>query len=198
MEREQMRGRLLDAAERILRQEGAAAFSVRAVTAAAGVNVASVTTAFGGRSALVEALFRRVLKPVDEERRRRFAVLAQHDDLPVRAVVAAFVEPLAVVERDSGSGASELLRLLVTVGDPRPTPLDLLATDPGLSPFDDLLGRALPTVPAPVRATRVRFALGTVFAAIAWSSGTVLSDRASLDELLTYVTSGLLGLDRTP
>jgi hypothetical protein len=52
--------------------------------------------------------------------------------------------------------------------------------------------------PAPVRATRLRYALGTVFAAIAWSSGTVLSDRASLDELLTYVTSGLAGPGRTP
>jgi AcrR family transcriptional regulator len=52
------RAAILDAAVAILREQGAAALTVRAVAAAAGCSTTGVYTWFGGKHGLVEAIFR--------------------------------------------------------------------------------------------------------------------------------------------
>lgn len=68
--RRSAREALLDAAERLFAERGAAEASVRAITAAAGVNVAAVSYYFGSREALVEALLARRLEPLNAARLR--------------------------------------------------------------------------------------------------------------------------------
>lgn len=87
------RTRLLDAAERLLAEHGAAGTSVREVLSAAGVaNAAAVGYYFGSKEALVTAVERRVVDRVVEQRDRALAALAA--PATVEAVVDAWVRPL--------------------------------------------------------------------------------------------------------
>lgn len=52
-----MRSRLLDAALTVLQQDGAAALTVRNITAAAGCSTTGIYTYFGGKHGLVEAIY---------------------------------------------------------------------------------------------------------------------------------------------
>jgi AcrR family transcriptional regulator len=55
------RDRILDAAERLFAERGYDAAPIREITAEAGVNVASVNYHFGGKEALYNEMFRRLL-----------------------------------------------------------------------------------------------------------------------------------------
>jgi AcrR family transcriptional regulator len=60
--------RILDAAERLFAERGIAATSLRAVIAAAGVNLAAVHYHFGSKEALVAAVVRRRIEPLNRQR----------------------------------------------------------------------------------------------------------------------------------
>lgn len=179
---------LLDAAEETLRNAGPEGFSVRAVTAAASVNVAAVTTAYGGRSALIDALFARLMKPINDARARRYAALG--DQPCVSDITRAFFEPLAAVNPEDGSATSALLRLLVT--DPDTPPIDRLLRDPGITQFDELLAQALRKLPAKERAERIRHAVGTALSVTAWSKEeNGLRPGPALNSLLAFINAGI-------
>ncbi|WP_085146161.1 TetR family transcriptional regulator [Mycolicibacterium goodii] len=179
---------LLDTAEEMLRSAGSEGFSVRAVTAAASVNVAAVTTAFGGRSALIDALFARLMKPINDERARRYAALGGQPC--VSDITRAFFEPLAVVNPEDGSATSALLRLLVT--DPDTAPIDRLLRDPGIAQFDELLAQALSKLPAKDRVERIRHAVGTALSVTAWSKEeNGLRPGRALNSLLAFINAGI-------
>ncbi|MGE0145607.1 MAG: TetR/AcrR family transcriptional regulator [Planctomycetota bacterium] len=59
---------ILDVAERLFAEQGFAATSMRAITAAAGVNLAAVNYHFGSKEALLVAVFDRRLMPVNQRR----------------------------------------------------------------------------------------------------------------------------------
>ncbi|MDH5211090.1 MAG: TetR/AcrR family transcriptional regulator, partial [Betaproteobacteria bacterium] len=60
--------RILDAAEELFMQHGFEGASMRMLTAQAGVNLAAVNYHFGSKDALIEAVFRRRLDPMNAER----------------------------------------------------------------------------------------------------------------------------------
>src|ERR671936_254385 len=62
------RTRILDAAEELFMQHGFEGTSMRQLTARAGVNLAAVNYHFGSKHALIEALFRRRLDPMNAPR----------------------------------------------------------------------------------------------------------------------------------
>ena len=62
------RTRILDAAEELFMQHGFEGTSMRLLTAKAGVNLAAVNYHFGSKHALVEAVFRRRLDPMNAAR----------------------------------------------------------------------------------------------------------------------------------
>ena len=62
------RTRILDAAEELFMQHGFEGTSMRLLTAKAGVNLAAVNYHFGSKDALIEAVFRRRLDPMNAER----------------------------------------------------------------------------------------------------------------------------------
>src|SRR5947207_2372152 len=68
------RTRILDAAEELFMQHGFEATSMRVLTAKAGVNLAAVNYHFGSKHALIEAVFRRRLDPMNAA---RIAALAE-------------------------------------------------------------------------------------------------------------------------
>lgn len=70
------RDAIVEAALRILRDDGAAALTVRNITDAAGCSTTGIYTHFGGKSGVIEAIF------VDGFESFDGALAAAHDDLP--------------------------------------------------------------------------------------------------------------------
>jgi len=62
------RTRILDAAEELFMQHGFEGTSMRLLTSKAGVNLAAVNYHFGSKDALIEAVFRRRLDPMNAAR----------------------------------------------------------------------------------------------------------------------------------
>ena len=60
--------RILDAAESLFMEHGYEATSLRAITSAAGVNLASVNYHFGSKEELFQAVLTRRLDPMNQER----------------------------------------------------------------------------------------------------------------------------------
>src|SRR5881398_848361 len=90
------RTRILDAAEELFMQHGFEGTSMRVLTAKAGVNLAAVNYHFGSKDALIEALFRRKLDPMNAARVAeldRLDAEAGARPLSPEAIIRAFVGP---------------------------------------------------------------------------------------------------------
>ena len=88
--------RILAAAEKLFAEEGMARTSLRAITVAAGVNVAAVHYHFGSKEALLEALFARRAAPINAERLARLGALeagAPEGGPSVEDLIEAFLVP---------------------------------------------------------------------------------------------------------
>src|ERR1700694_5937731 len=88
------RTRILDAAEELFMQHGFEGTSMRLLTAKAGAILAAANYHFGARHALIEALFRRRLDPMNAARVARLERLeteagerARPAETPIRAFV---------------------------------------------------------------------------------------------------------------
>src|SRR3954471_14093749 len=88
------RTRILDAAEELFMQHGFEGTSMRLLTAKAGVNLAAVNYHFGSKDALVEAVFRRRLHPINVARVAELDKLEATDGAPSPgAIIRAFITP---------------------------------------------------------------------------------------------------------
>lgn len=101
----------LDAAEQMFGERGYEGASVRAIAELAGANLGALHYYWGSKEALLQAACERRLRPVSEERLRRFdacLLQAQGGAPDVRGLLAAFIEPALLHE-----GESEAERLRV-------------------------------------------------------------------------------------
>jgi AcrR family transcriptional regulator len=91
------REQMIAAAERIAVERGVGAMSLREVQAASGQrNKSAAHYHFGSREGLIEAVVAARMGPVNERRHEMLAALdAAGPPVPLRALVAALVEPLA-------------------------------------------------------------------------------------------------------
>src|SRR2546430_11769897 len=109
------RTRILDAAEELFMQHGFEGASMRMLTAKAGVNLAAVNYHFGSKHALIEAVFRRRLDPMNVA---RIAALDQLEgDAPGRvlapeSIIRAFIGPGLRLIHDAKGGVPHFIRLL--------------------------------------------------------------------------------------
>lgn len=91
------RSKILDSAERMFAQKGFAGASMRSITTAAGVNLASVNYHFGSKQDLLIEVLRRRIEPIN---RRRLAILqdelnkAGGAPLPLESIIRAKLVPL--------------------------------------------------------------------------------------------------------
>src|SRR4051812_41922220 len=87
----QTRARLVEAASQLLGAHGEAALRVRAVSAAAGANVAAVKYHFGSREGLIAEVVAQETRPVVEA--QRDALDALGPDAPADEWVRAWASP---------------------------------------------------------------------------------------------------------
>ncbi len=107
--------RILDAAELAFAERGFAATSLRAVTAAAGVNLAAVNYHFGSKDGLIRAVFARRLDPVNRDRLDRLDAAereATSAGPSLEHILETFVRPVARLA-DATVGDTPLLAALL-------------------------------------------------------------------------------------
>ena len=105
---------LLDAAERLFSREGIAESSLRAITAEAEANLASVNYHFGSKQGLVKAVFARRLEPLNRQRLEMLeGCLGPGEGLvDLRCLLRAFVQPAMEMMTSQNAGDREFVKLL--------------------------------------------------------------------------------------
>lgn len=109
------RQRILDIAEQLFAEQGLGQTSLRAITAAAGVNLAAVHYHFGSKEALEQAIFERRLKPMNNDRLQRLDALEgkyEGRPVPLPELIQAFIAPPLDLSRDRDHGGEYFIRLL--------------------------------------------------------------------------------------
>ena len=209
MATEQTRGRILETAERMFAQRGFEATSVRALTKEADVNLAAVHYHFGSKEGLIEAVLRRRIEPMAEERLRRFQLLAARDQIEVRDVISAFVEPAVRLSRDHSGGQHLMPMLVRTYTEPNQHVQAVLeeSAAPQFEQFFGLLQRCLPSYSHEELSWRVHFLIGAMAHAMAdvtWitqiSQGACdpYDPDAILEHLIPFLEAGLTQAKHAP
>jgi len=96
--------KILDAAERLIAEQGYAATSLRHIIAEAGVNLAAIHYHFGSKEELLDEVIVRKAEPMNQERLARLDRVEQQAGSappPVKAVLGALLRPMAeMADRD--------------------------------------------------------------------------------------------------
>lgn len=178
MSQSDTKGRILDEAEGLFARQGFHGTSLRAITGAAGVNLAAVNYHFGSKEALLEAVFERRLKPLNQERIRRIEAVqtrAQERGEPplADALLRAFVEPTLRLYV-SYPGATAFIQLVgrgMSGSDELVREAFIRHMGPVFRLLFNALVVALPQVPAQHLFWRLQFALAATGHALRWVGG---------------------------
>ena len=159
--------KILDAAERLFGEEGYKAVSLRRITAAAGVNLASIHYHFGSKEELLDELVMRKAVPVNEERMeglRRLKEAAGANPIALDDLLEAFLVP-AFHAADRSPEWAKLMGRLHAEGV-MPTVARKHFGPTGGCFFAELR-RVLPDLPDDEMAWRTNFAIGAMAHALA-------------------------------
>jgi len=160
--------RILDAAEELFLLHGFEGASMRMLTARAGVNLAAINYHFGSKDALIEAVLRRRLDPMNAS---RIAALDRLEAdvagraLAPEAIIGAFVGTSLRMIEDARGGGRNFIRLLgrtYTDPDKRIRALIGQLYAPAMERYKAAFTRALPDLPAEELVWRMHFMFGTL------------------------------------
>jgi len=176
MGKKSTRDKILDAAEALFAQKGFATTSVRAITERAGVNLAALNYHFGSKSGLIEAVFKRRIDPINQERLemlRKFEAEAGKKPVPLEKLMEAFLAPALKIS-DKDASTQLFIRLMGRIH------MEADSLDSGMKEiaeakknimlnfkevffvFRGLLARALPEVDPEELLWRLSFTLGAM------------------------------------
>jgi AcrR family transcriptional regulator len=162
------RTRILDVAEELFMQHGFEATSMRLLTSRAGVNLAAVNYHFGSKDALIEALFRRRLDPMNAARVAELDKLeADMAGRPAAAadLIRAFISPSMRMVEDARAGGRNFVRLLGRTYTEPAKPVRVLIGQlyaPAMERYKAAFERALPNMPREELVWRIHFMFGTL------------------------------------
>ena len=160
--------KILDAAETLFMEHGFEATSLRAITAAAAVNLAAVNYHFGSKEELFQAVLTRRLDPMNQERVALLTRLereAAPAPLPCDRILSAMFIPALKLARDPERGGKNFLRLLGRAyADPAPFIRRFLAEQYAvmIARFKAAFARALPELPRKELSWRMHFIMGAL------------------------------------
>jgi AcrR family transcriptional regulator len=194
--------RILDAGERLFAELGFAGASLRAVTVAAGTNVASVNYHFGSKEGLLRAVVRRAMASVNEDRRRLLDEMGPAAS--AEEIVRVFIRTgMNLVER-LGERGDQVARFIGRViCDPSPVMRELFAEEvSGVEGrYLSALRDALPDLSPDEVAFRFTSMIGLVGL---YQSGAFVGIQPDVpqdphgdaERLIAFVTAGLLAPPR--
>jgi AcrR family transcriptional regulator len=160
--------RILDVAEALFMEHGFEATSLRAITAAADVNLAAVNYHFGSKEELFQSVLTRRLDPMNQRRLElltRFEAEVAPKPLPCDRILSALLIPALKLARDPQRGGSNFLRLLGRAyADPAPFIRRLLSEQYAemITRFKSAFARALPHLPRKELSWRLHFIMGAL------------------------------------
>ncbi len=196
--------RILDAAERLFAERGFDVTSLRAITAAAGVNLAAVNYHFRSKDELIRAVLARNMAPLNARRLELLAASearAQGRPVPVEEIVRALIGPMLELQRLPGhANLPMLVGRMYT--DPSPRIRQLFVDELGETArrFRAALGRSLPDLPPTDLYWRIGFIIGSTAITMAASWIIQMMSRGlcdpsdvqgTLDRLVAFVVAGL-------
>lgn len=158
--------RILDAAETLLASNGYAATSLRAITVEAGANVAAIHYHFGSKQSLLEALFKRRVSSINDERLRLLDAAEARTESPpsLDEVLRIFLEPALRRLGSDDAGWTRFTRVMGRVlgetGDHVHAIQQVFSEI--RARFVPALGRALPKLSPEDIAWRMHFLIGTM------------------------------------
>ena len=197
---------ILNAAERLFAERGYEATSLRAITTAAGVNLAAVNYHFQSKNQLLRALFTRGMQRLNRE---RTALLDSYEaeygekPIPPDKLVRALIGPMLDVSGDQRKGGKVFGMLLGRMYASPQGPLDdILVSDIAKfsERFKSAIQRSLPEIPLEDLFWRSFFAIGaTAHTLISSHLIEIIShglcdpdDReAILEKLTAFILAGL-------
>lgn len=198
---------ILDTAERMFVEKGYSGVTLRDLTAAAGVNLASVNYHFGSKDALLLEVFRRGSIAINRARLKLLHEVEESEAPPdVRAVLRAlFAPPLRAtltIDSTGNEGRSIYMQFVArAVLDGPPQMREMIETDVGhLHRFVDALAVAVPHLDRTELLWRFHFAMGSLHSMYtnmrrldALSGGSVeIGDvEAVIDRLVEFCAAGL-------
>jgi AcrR family transcriptional regulator len=162
------RTRILDVAEELFMLHGFEGTSMRLLTSRAAVNLAAVNYHFGSKDALIEALFRRKLDPMNTariEELERLESEAKGRALAADAIIRAFIGPSLRLVEDAKGGGRNFIRLLGRTYTEPTKPIRILIGQlyaPAMERYKAALERALPHMPREELVWRMHFMFGTL------------------------------------
>jgi AcrR family transcriptional regulator len=160
------RERILDVAEVLFAEHGIDGTSLRAITRAAGANLASVHYHFGSKDALLDAVIERRAEPLNAARLAELErVESEAGRASVEALLSAFFVPIVSHFEEMVSRAHHLPRLLAQIEALPPETVEPLLRehfgDAGRR-FLEAFQRALPELDGHTVDERLRFAAGVM------------------------------------
>jgi AcrR family transcriptional regulator len=198
------RTRILDAAEELFMLQGFGGTSMRLLTSKAGVNLAAVNYHFGSKDALIEAVFRRRLDPMNVARIAALEALEATGTPDADAIIRAFVGASLRMLEDAKGGGRNFIRLLGrTYTEPAKGIRHLIGQmyAPTMQRYKAALERALPQMPREELVWRMHFMFGTLAYTLAATdtvqliAGSKPEDRYDArlleDRLTAFLASGL-------
>ncbi len=147
-------------------QHGFEGTSMRPLTTKAGVNLAAVNYHFGSKHALIEAVFRRRLDPMNLARIAELEMLeAEERPSSPETIIRAFITPGLRLLEDARGGGRNFARLLGrTYTEPNKAVRALIGQmyAPTMQRYKAALERALPQMPREELVWRMHFMFGTL------------------------------------
>ena len=161
------RERILEVAERLFAQHGMSGVGLRAISAAAKVNLASIAYHFGSKDGLLEALFAHRAAPIAQERLRLLARCHEgHKQPALEDILDAFLRPALGLGMQPHLGSPAFIKLRARLAtEPEALARRILskAFDESSRKFIDAIAAALPGVPRAEVEWRFHFMLGAMF-----------------------------------
>jgi AcrR family transcriptional regulator len=198
---------ILKATERLVAAKGFEATSLRAITAAAKVNLAAVNYHFSTKDALILAMLNRRLRPVNDARLAlldRFEEEAGDEPVAVEKILEALFRPVLDLVSGSQSGRDFLRLLALALAEPSAylKPLVEKEFSEKTRRFHRALRRSLPELSDAEAYWRLHFAHGVFLHTVAhsevlaWTSRgrcRITSSDAVLRRIINFCAAGLRG-----
>ena len=201
-----VRERLLDAAEALFAEHGFHGASMRDITAMASTRLANINDQFGSKEVLFQQVIARRAPLINADRLAMLGSVraSRSKSAGIRAVVAAFAQPLLVRSQES-EGWRNYLRLLAQLTNSRSVVLLLIAEhfSPIAKMFSDRIGEILPDLTQRQQMNAYQLMVSSAMAVFSdnrridlMSAGAASSADFALhyEDMVGFTTGGILNL----